>query len=948
MMKQKLKSSILLGFSFLFLMLFTANVYGANVTVKVTKSNGTTAYSGVTVQYLDGYWRSFGTTNGSGEVSKTLSDGTYDFRATVGGTTSGTQSHTVSGNYNLSFQTSLVTVHVEKSDNSDFQGVSTQYHAGYWRTIGNTDVNGNATVEIFDGTYDFRASIGGTTSPTKNESVSGNTTVNFQTSLATFNTMTSGSSALSGVTMQYHAGYWRTVGNTNGSGTVTEELFPGTYNTRASLGGTSAEQNITLNSPGSVTYYTTKVTAKAEDCDNNDPIPGVTMQYHSGYWRTIGSTNGSGETSKELFPGTFDFRGSIGGTTSANQSHTIPGDGTTSGESTTVVFSPTRIEFTYNGSLQYYSGYWRTLSNPDYLFPGTYNFKFDGTVLSLSVSGCSLSDIIFIICVLNSDGDPFPGIKISHNNYGNHYNNLGTTNSDGILMVTSVPSGPQKFRANKNYSNQYMTSSPGKITFQTSKFTAHVKHTGGTDFSGIETEYNDYGNHWIDLDPKYTDGNGKASIELFPGNYNFRAKKNYSYQKKSLEITTSGTSDIVVFQTSTFIAHVLMHDGSDFPGIETEYNDYGNHWIDLDPKYTDGDGKASIELFPDNFNFRAKKNYSYQEKSLEITTSGTSDIVTFQTALAIGLVKDCDLNSPVSGIEVEYNDYGNHWIDLDPKYTGSDGKASIELFPGTFDLRAKTIYTYQTKQIVLSGPTTTVEFNPTRVCIQNSGTVKYNDYGNHWRNIPCNTYMFPGTYDFRIGTEELELTISGCAMNGALITVIDENDNGVEGATAEPACGGSWQGVLPGTTDANGFLFAYLPSCYTKIRVRANQTSEQQTVSQLNSSNFTYTTEIVRVNLLDHSGNPITDEEGELEQGGGSWYDWGSFNSSGYLDIQVFSGSNVKFKAHYNCTSDQKSGIAVASGAGIQEIDFQTGQVNSSVTHNIKVVDGHLLPMEWS
>ena len=34
-------------------------------------------------------------------------------------------------------------------------------------------------------------------------------------------------------------------------------------------------------------------------------------------------------------------------------------------------------------------------------------------------------------------------------------------------------------------------------------------------FEGIETEYNDYGNHWIDLDPQYTDVNGEASIERY-------------------------------------------------------------------------------------------------------------------------------------------------------------------------------------------------------------------------------------------------------------------------------------------------------------------------------------------------------------------------------------------------------------------------------------------------
>ncbi|MDV7397338.1 hypothetical protein RZS08_38410, partial [Arthrospira platensis SPKY1] len=102
-----------------------------------------------------------------------------------------------------------------------------------------------------------------------------------------------------------------------------------------------------------------------------------------------------------------------------------------------------------------------------------------------------------------------------------------------------------------------------------------------------------------------------------------------------------------------------------------------------------------------------------QTNSLEITTSGTSGTVGFQTALAQALVKDCDKDMPVAGIETEYNDYGNHWIDLSPKFTGADGLASIELFPGTYNLRARTIYTVKNQSITLpaSGQVVTVEFN---------------------------------------------------------------------------------------------------------------------------------------------------------------------------------------------------------------------------------------------
>jgi hypothetical protein len=64
------------------------------------------------------------------------------------------------------------------------------------------------------------------------------------------------------------------------------------------------------------------------------------------------------------------------------------------------------------------------------------------------------------------------------------------------------------------------------------------------------------------MEPSVTDASGKASIELFPGNFKFKALKNYSSQSKMLELTSQGTTGTVEFQTSTYVAHVKHTDGS--------------------------------------------------------------------------------------------------------------------------------------------------------------------------------------------------------------------------------------------------------------------------------------------------------------------------------------------------------------------------------------------------
>ncbi|MFZ2899872.1 MAG: T9SS type A sorting domain-containing protein [Saprospiraceae bacterium] len=223
-------------------------------------------------------------------------------------------------------------------------------------------------------------------------------------------------------------------------------------------------------------------------------------------------------------------------------------------------------------------------------------------------------------------------------------------------------------------------------------------------------------------------------------------------------------------------------------------------------------------------------------------------------------------------------------------------------------------------------PATEVDFVTTTVDFNFNGVVQIQAGG--WPTITPPIELLPGTYGFRFdGVYVGGVNISGCAYTGAMLTILDENGNGVAGGKARAACGGSWQAEYPGETDANGHLFVSIQPCMTKIKMTVNQGSVEQTAAQLITSNYTWTTEILRIWLKDHNGDPITDQNGTLQQGGGYWYNWGPFNASGYRDIQLFArASSYKFKAGYNYTSETKYPV-VAAGAGIQEYDFQTGQV---------------------
>jgi hypothetical protein len=202
------------------------------------------------------------------------------------------------------------------------------------------------------------------------------------------------------------------------------------------------------------------------------------------------------------------------------------------------------------------------------------------------------------------------------------------------------------------------------------------------------------------------------------------------------------------------------------------------------------------------------------------------------------------------------------------------------------------------------------------------------------------TYVFPGTYTidfYKDNTTNTKLysesmAISGCSYERAfaMLNVRDENGNGVSGAEATPACGGSWQPSVSGATDTNGKLWAELPPCYTKIRMSVNQGAGEQTLAQLDVSNYTWYTEILRIWLIDHAGDSITDGNAVLSQGGGYWYVWGNLNTSGYMDIPLFARSSAyKFKVTYNYTSQELYPV-VNTTSSVDNFYFQTGQVFGS------------------
>ncbi len=789
----------------------------------------------------------------------------------------------------ISNAATAVTINLEDS-NGDLitTGATLKYYDAGWHTA-TKNIDGSFTANVNGTNISYQMSY--------NHAMQALTTsdnpVTFTTVPTTAVVKDSDGNTLPGGSFTYYGNGWSS-SFTSGDEV---ELLPGNYSFRMNYNTSSEQKNSQAVSGESteIEFTTVTVTPRLLNCDDED-VAGGTYTYYSGGWSSSYSTG----TSFEVLPGTFSFAMKLNGTREQKNGIAILG----SNNEQYVDFYATQMNYVYGGNISYYSSGWYNYTQGMYLLPGNYYFKFGNiTFPTFEVSGCSMDGNVNIFKTVTHDGSPLPNIPIARNHVYSSYTSVGTTDENGLLFTTDQPDGSWKYKATKDRSNQYIISGPNNITFQTSEFVTHVMHTDGSPYEGIETEYNHVYSSYMNVGT--TDASGNASIELFPGDHKFKATKDRSVQYKNLEILTPGTSASVNFQTSTFVTHVMKHDGSDFEGIETEYNHVYSSYMNVGT--TDASGNASIELFPGNHKFKATKDRSTQVKMLEILTSGTTQAVDFQTALAEAHVKDCDLNIGVAGAAVEYNHVYSSYMDLNPNTTDASGIASIELFPGTYKFKASIIRTSQVQTVNITGPVTTFEFNPTRVTFNYPGTVKYNHVYSSYMTIGDDTYMFPGTYNFRFydGNSlavQMPIEISGCEQEGSLIFVQLQNSQNAGLANGDFKYRIGWGGYTGLGIDATGngmWTFVDGHPTNTKVAVTYEGATVEKQQNITTNPMFIFNTVDVTADLRESGGALLAADTWEYRYG---WGAYNTLNASGHELLPV----NTKVRVGYKGATVEK------------------------------------------
>ena len=271
-----------------------------NTAVQLQNSQGTLIDQG-TVQYYSGAWRDFGSTT-NGVANKELLPNNYSFRMTYAYASKDKQQD-IGTNATVIFQTVNAAVQLQNSQGSLIDQGTVQYYSGAWQSFGTT-TNGVANKELLPNNYSFRMSYA-YASKDKQQDISSNPTVVFQTVNAQVQLMNSQGNLIDQGSVQYYSGAWRPFGITT-NGIAAKELLPNSYSFRMSYEYVSLDKAQDVTTNNTVSFTTVLCTIQVKN-SQNQLVGNAMASYYSGAWRQIGNTV-NGIITKELLPVNLSFR----------------------------------------------------------------------------------------------------------------------------------------------------------------------------------------------------------------------------------------------------------------------------------------------------------------------------------------------------------------------------------------------------------------------------------------------------------------------------------------------------------------------------------------------------------------------------------------------------------------------------------------------------------------
>jgi hypothetical protein len=402
-----------------------------NAQVKLQNSQGYAVDTG-SVQFYAGAWRNFGTTS-NGIAAKELLSANYSFRMTYAYASKDIQQD-IGANAIVVFQTVNAAVRLQSSQGLIIDQGTVQYYSGAWRTIGAT-VNGVANKELLPNNYSFRMTYA-YASKDKQQDIGTNPTVVFQTVNATVQLQNSQGVLMDQGTVQYYSGAWREFGSA-ANGIASKELLPNNYSFRMTYAYASKDKQQDIGTNATVVFQTANAAVQLQN-SQGALIDQGTVQYYSGAWREFGMTT-NGVANKELLPNNYSFRMTYA-YASKDKQQDIAANSTVVFQTVnaTVQLKNSLGNLIDQGTVQYYSGAWRTFGTATNgvatleLLPNNYSFRMTYEYVSLDKSQnlstnntVDFSTVLCTIRVKNAQNQPVDGATASY--YSGAWRQIGNT-----------------------------------------------------------------------------------------------------------------------------------------------------------------------------------------------------------------------------------------------------------------------------------------------------------------------------------------------------------------------------------------------------------------------------------------------------------------------------------------------------------------------------------------
>ncbi len=376
----------------------------------------------------------------------------------------------------------------------------------------------------------------------------------------------------------YYASGWKSFGTTSG-GTVTKQLLPGKYSFRMKYEGYSQQRsNINIGSINPLVYQTVAMVVSLQTCAPSG-LAGGDVSYYASGWKTFGTTDASGNATKQLLPGKYSFRIKYIGQSKQKSNIILASNNP-------LIYNTTNVALSYNGTIKYYASGWKLFTQPSMeMLPYNYSFRFDNKQFKINVIGCSISKSYVLLTVLDENNHGVPGGKAKPA-YGGSWGAVlpGQTDAAGKLF-SELPPGYTKIQmaVNQGSKEQLLAAlNASNYTWYTEILRIWLNDHAGSAITDGNAALKQGGGYW------YSWGNlntsGYLDIQLFPrtSTYKFVMSYNSTSETKYPVVSANAGIDNYYFQTGQVIGACI-----------TQYA--AGSWR----TFTDG-----MELMPGTYNFK--------------------------------------------------------------------------------------------------------------------------------------------------------------------------------------------------------------------------------------------------------------------------------------------------------------------------------------------------------